>query len=239
MNVISFALYGNLPKYCVGAIKNAELAAKFYPGFSCIYYIAPSVPSETCEELFKFPNVILQEVEEYNPSEPITENNIPGMFTRFHAFDFPMFDRVLSRDVDSRITQREVDAFWQWVESGKILWSCRDHPAHARPMNGGMIGLYRHPCPIKFMPSAIKWCNCMRRGAKRPIDYGDDQQFLCSTIWPNLNFSVMQHDSFSRHAYPGSVPFPSKRVGQEFMGEVFDENDQPRDFDRVQIPLEN
>lgn len=238
MNVISFALYGNLPKYCTGAVKNADLAAKFYPGWMCIYYIAPSVPQETWNELAQFPNVIVTRVSEYDPSQEIGMNNIPGMFTRFHAFDHPMFERVLSRDVDSRISQREVDACWQWIESGKILWTIRDHPAHARACNGGLVGLYRHHCPIQFMPSAIRWCNQMRRGAKRPIDYGDDQQFLCSVIWPELNFSVMQHDSFSRHAYPGSLPFPNKRVGQEFCGEVIDEHDNPRDFDRKQIPLE-
>ena len=31
--VISFSLWGDIPRYTVGAIKNADLALRFYPDF--------------------------------------------------------------------------------------------------------------------------------------------------------------------------------------------------------------
>lgn len=239
MNIISFSLYGDQKKYTIGALKNAELAAKFYPGWRCIYHVSLSVPMETTSALLRMDNVELVYLDDYNALLPVGDNNIPGMFTRFMAFDGP-YDYVISRDVDSRIDAREVAAVNQWIESGKKLHVMRDHFAHARPINGGLWGLklkLEHQSHIEFqmMKKALVWCN-QQNG--RPIDYGDDQQFLCSIVWPHFNHSVMEHDSFSRHAYKNARPFPTKRIGQDFCGQVFDENDVPRDFDRVQIPLE-
>ncbi len=235
MNVISFAFYGKVKKYTYGAIKNAELAAKFYPRWQCMFHVAFSVPSETCEELAKFPNVILREVEDYDPNQPVSPINIPGMFTRFMPFDGSVYDRVISRDADSRICQREVDAVNEWIESGALLHAMADHPAHARFLNGGLWGLYTKFAHIPFK-AALEWCATLQK--RRPIDYGDDQEFLCNEVYPRFSHSVIRHDSFSRRSFPGALPFPTKRIGQKFAGEVFDEFDQPRDYDRVQIPLE-
>lgn len=233
MNVISFALYGSIKKYTTGAIKNAELAAKFYPGWHCMFHVSKSVPVETVSTLIQFENVALKTLPDYYPNQPVSLNNIPGMFTRFLPFDGSVYERVISRDADSRICQREVDAVNEWIESGALLHSLADHPAHARKLNGGLFGLYTKFAHIP-MREALTWCvtKC------RPIDYGDDQEFLCNEVYPRFAHSVLRHDSFSRHAYPGALPFPTKRVGQDFCGQVFDEHDTPRDFDRVQIPLE-
>lgn len=233
MNVISFALYGTGAKYLVGALKNLELAAKFYPGWVCHFHVAPSVPDQVLESLWQASNIYVVDVAEYNPSKPVGPDNIPGMFTRFIPFDGSVHDRVISRDADSRICQREVDAVNQWIESGKLLHSCRDHVAHGREINGGMFGLLTKQAHIPFK-SVLEWC----AGRKRPIDYGDDQDFLCAEVWPRFKHSVMQHDSFSRSRFPGSVPFPTKRIHPRFMGEVWDENEIPRHHDWIQIPLE-
>lgn len=234
MNLISFALYGTTPKYLVGAIKNAELASQFYPGWQCIYHVAPSVPLAVRHELNKHDNVTLYHVSDYEPWREVSPENIPGMFTRFIPFDGSVHDRVISRDADSRICQREVDAVNEWIESGKLLHSCRDHVAHGREINGGMFGLLTKQAHIPFK-SVLEWC----AGRKRPIDYGDDQDYLCAEVWPRFKHSVMQHDSFSRSRFPGSVPFPTKRIHPRFMGEVWDENEVPRLHDWIQIPLES
>ena len=42
--VISYSLYGNEMRFMVGAIKNAELAQRFFPGFTVRYYYGKSVP---------------------------------------------------------------------------------------------------------------------------------------------------------------------------------------------------
>ena len=54
--VISFSLWGEDPKYCVGAVKNAELAQVYYSGWVCKYYIGSSTPKEYVDQLRAKPN---------------------------------------------------------------------------------------------------------------------------------------------------------------------------------------
>jgi hypothetical protein len=49
--VISFGLYGSNPKYTHGAIRNAELAAVYFPGWTCRFYITSDVPGEVVARL--------------------------------------------------------------------------------------------------------------------------------------------------------------------------------------------
>ena len=44
MKIIAFSLWGNNPKYTVGAIKNADIAGKLFPEWICRFYIGKSVP---------------------------------------------------------------------------------------------------------------------------------------------------------------------------------------------------
>ena len=55
---------------------------------------------------------------------------------------FPTLDTqveiFMSRDLDSPIKPREVEAVDEWVKSEKALHVMRDHPAHGVPMLGGL-----------------------------------------------------------------------------------------------------
>ena len=54
--VISFSLW-EIIQYIVGAIRNAELAMKHYPGWICRYHIGKSVPEIYVDDLLKRGNV--------------------------------------------------------------------------------------------------------------------------------------------------------------------------------------
>ena len=49
-------------------------------------------------------------------------------------------DIFISRDLDSRINDRELAAVHEWLESNKTLHSMRDHPWHTVPIMGGGWG---------------------------------------------------------------------------------------------------
>ena len=49
--VISFSLWGDNPKYTIGAIRNAELIETIYPGWIGRFYCGESVPKEIVNEL--------------------------------------------------------------------------------------------------------------------------------------------------------------------------------------------
>lgn len=49
--VISFGLYGTLPKYTLGAVRNAELASVYFPGWVCRFYVTSDVPAAVVARL--------------------------------------------------------------------------------------------------------------------------------------------------------------------------------------------
>ena len=203
--VISFSLWGDKPKYAIGAIKNADLAARFYPGWICRFYVAKDVPPYAIQELLA-----------RNNTEVFVVNERPdwtGMFWRFFAACDPFVDLMISRDTDSRLGEREMLAVQEWERSDRGFHIMRDHPGHRPKILGGMWGVKRGV--IQNMAELIE---------KYPKGdfYQVDQQFLKAIIYPLVREDALVHDPIFEHK-----PFPSERVGYEFVGQVFDENDQP------------
>lgn len=137
--VITFCLWGKLPKYNVGLIKNIELVKTFYPDYEAWVYIhTPSVEKETIDMLKKFDYVkIIMKNGNLNKCKPMT--------WRFEAIDDPEVEIMLSRDIDTRIIQREVDAVNEWLKSDKLFHIMRDHPYHGSKIFGGMFGTKKIP----------------------------------------------------------------------------------------------
>ena len=57
--IIVFSLWGKIPCYTVGAIKNALLAKKYFSDWICRYYYDNSVPNEIIEKLNSLDNTEL------------------------------------------------------------------------------------------------------------------------------------------------------------------------------------
>lgn len=206
MRLISYSLWGKNPKYTIGAIKNAELASKHYPGWVCRFYCADSVPLDIIATLKNFSNVqIIQDKtagdwkSTVNRFLPISEN----------------IELMISRDTDSRFTEREVIAVQKWIESDKSAHIMRDHPYHGGfPMLAGMFGI--RGGVIKNIKALLS----LMSGVETQYHY--DQIFLSKYVYPYVENSIMIHDSFFT-----SNPFPTKRNGLEFVGQAFDEYDNP------------
>lgn len=200
--VISFSLWGNDPKYCVGAIKNVSLAKSYYPEWECWFYCGKSVPANIISELeFMGAKVIMKDV----------EGDWTGMFWRFEPITDPSVDVMISRDCDSRLSSREAIAVNQWLSTDRLFHIMRDHPAHATEILGGMWGA-RKPIlgDMKHLMLAYNKGNFWQV----------DQNFLREVIWPRVAYSSCTHDEFFVQA-----PFPSPRKGNEFVGQVYDQYD--------------
>lgn len=232
--VISFSLWGTSPKYLVGSIRNANLALKHYPDWTCRFYIDyQTVPFLTQMSLSLMPNVELFEM----------VSGVPRMMQRFLVHDDPEVGRYLVRDTDSRIGPEEVAAVKEWIREDTILHTCRAHPAHARPINGGMWGMTPRRADGWEAP---KMSDMIRDFlAVNRVDsetYSVDQSFLSTTVWSWARVSTTQHDAVCRQAYKGSKPFPVKWPWPRFMGEVIevDEkgNERFRDGDWQSVPKE-
>lgn len=203
--IVSYSLWGNSPKYTVGAIKNAEQVNKFYPGWISRFYCGKSVPSNIILDLKSIPNTEIIQMED--------EGDWKSMFWRFYSADSD--DICISRDTDSRITQREVDAVNAWLNSDKDFHIMRDHPWHGHVILGGMWGSRNGI--LKGLVEQINSYDQQNR-------YMTDQDFLKEKIYFKVRDHAMVHDPFFE-----KKPFPTERQPREFVGKPFDENDNECD----------
>jgi protein O-GlcNAc transferase len=207
--IIAFSLYGDNPKYCVGTIKNVLLQPEIYPDWICRIYYNYTVPSYYINELKKL-NAELVDMSN-------TNLNGFGMFWRFMVYDDKEVERFIVRDTDSRLNNREKEAVNQWIESDKNLHIMRDHPQHGVLILGGTWGMKNDH---KFNMSEM--INTYLKD-KSLFNYGDDQRFLIKIHKAYMD-SMICHDDF--FDFPNNYPFPSDRNNFEFIGQVFNENDE-------------
>ena len=205
MKIIAFSLWGNDLKYTLGAIKNAIIAEEIFPDWVCRFYVGKSVPHSILSQLEKRNNTEIIRMDE--------DGDWSGMFWRFHPCSEDDVEVILSRDTDSRLTQREKDAVDEWLESDKGFHIMRDHPWHPAAILGGMWG-----CKRGALPEMSELINSI----KKEDFWQVDQIFLRDYVYPLVKDNSMVHDEFFEHH-----PFPTERSGLEFVGEVYDENDNP------------
>jgi hypothetical protein len=215
MKVISFSLWGDKPTYTIGAVKNADLAATLFPDWTCVFYYFDSVPSDIIKELKSRPNVLVRRVNgEYNSSDS------RGMFHRFLPADEEGVEYMMSRDTDSRLSERERLAVEAWLASGADLHVMRDHPYHSVPVLGGMWGVKGGKLKgiardmEEFQPSS---------------DKGQDQSFLWEWVWSKVRegeLTVCVHDPFfQKTSFPAGATRGDSNGGVWFVGQCFDEAD--------------
>ena len=212
--VISFSIYGNQLKYLAGIEENIYLAHLFYPGWFIYIYYNSSVP-------WKF--LKLLQLNQYVKLIDMSKENMPGMFWRFLPYDDFEVELFIVRDLDSRITNREVVAVFEWVNSSKDLHIMRDHPFHTQLIMGGMWGLKRS----KLFSMRDKIYIYLRK-KNHEFDLFDrdyDQAFLGKLIYPTFFFSKMVHASFNKYEFL-TKEFIVKRIENSFIGEPFGEFNQ-------------
>ena len=200
--LICYSLWGDNPKYTIGAIRNAEQIKTIYPGWTARFYCGKSVPKDIIDKLQSLNAEIILMPEEVNWS---------GMFWSFFAIADPDVEVILSRDTDSRLTSREALAVNQWLQSDKLFHVMRDHPHHNAYILGGMWGARK---PI--LQDMVHLISAYDKGNFWQVD----QNFLREVVWPRVSYTTMQHDTFF-----AKTGFPSERKGLEFVGQVWDENE--------------
>jgi len=206
MKVISFSLWGQDPKYTIGAIRNAELAREVYPDWMCRFYVGQSVPSPILYKLEEMKNVQIIRKQEFGDWR--------GMFWRFEPASEDDVEVMISRDTDSRLGFREKAAVDEWLSSDKGFHIMRDHPHHGYHVLGGMWGAKSGV--VSDMKQLID-------DFAQEDEYGTDYKFFAEVVIPNLNKNViMAHDEFFD---TDGVSFPMPREGLEFVGKVYDENE--------------
>ena len=229
--VISFSLWGRDKFYSVGAIRNAELAPKIYPGWETYFYVN-DVDDEVKEKLQSLGSVVI----ETNQKSIGTL----GMFWRFFAIDDPDVSVMISRDTDSRISVREKIAVDEWLDTKKTLHVMRDHPYHNLPIMGGMWGIQKKE-GLSLRDEAGNWLrdsNSLKKGVPKSTDQSflqtlyhrflSEKDYFCHDQFPFLNKGTGTNVRESENFREISTGFPSERSSKyDFVGIVYDENEIP------------
>jgi hypothetical protein len=216
-NVVSFSLWGSSEVYLRGAVDAIAQVNQYYPGWEARFYLGADVPQSTRQTLIDRGAAIF----DGPPWGPWA-----GMFWRFLAASDPEVDVMISRDVDTRILPREVEAVNEWLASGKTLHFMRDHPKHEMPIMGGMWGC--RASHLREMESLIlKW--------KKFGKYGCDQEFLGRIIYPRFQSNSWIHSECI--VFPGESihQFPTKRHGTEYIGSALRDGDLISKHDRYML----
>lgn len=197
--VISLSAWGPNKRYRIGALKNIELATILYPDWDIYLYT---------DETEGFPQKSNLKVIQFK------ESILPGWFWRFLPY-FEINGYVISRDTDSRFSEREVRAVDEWIQSGKNFHIIRDHIRHFDfPILAGMWGA---KTPLSH--SILNRIN----NYKHRNNYLIDQEFLAKEIWPIVHENVLIHDILS----DGWLKTTRNSIGVNFIGQGYDENDNP------------
>lgn len=145
------------------------------------------------------------------------EGNLDSAFWRFKTISEDDVSVVISRDCDSRLSLREKLAVDEWLNSDKHFHIMRDHPCHGIEILGGMWGV---KAPL------LKNMNSLVDNYNKKNFYQDDQIFLKTVIYPLINNDCFIHDEFFNFN-SDRKNFPNVRDGLQFVGEIFDEFDNP------------
>jgi hypothetical protein len=204
MKIISFSLWGNNLKYCIGAIRNAELTSIIYPSWISRFYIHKDVDQK-----------YIDQIKNLNAQVFIMEENPDwkAMMWRYLAAKDKDVELFISRDCDSRINNREKSAVDQWLMSDKNFHIMRDHPYHGFSILGGMFGVKNNG--FEILNESIAGFNFQN-------SYGTDYNFFNSDLYPKIKKDSLIHDEFF-----DKKPFPTMRLNNQFVGAIFDENDSP------------
>jgi hypothetical protein len=208
-HLISYSLYGDKPRYCVGAIKNAAIALSDLPDFTVRFYVGESVPAWVTSTLRLFKNVELHPM--------ITAEDARAMFWRFYALADLDYDYILVRDCDARLNPREIAMHQEFVESGQNFHIIKDHPTgHNYLISGGLFAAKK--ITLHDIHKLIQAWEPQGR-------YGNDMDFLQRIIYPRVVGEALIHDEYFNT--PGSIRCKvSKQSTLDMVGAAVDENDR-------------
>lgn len=223
--VIAYSVYGDDPRYILGALRNAELTASVYPGWTARFYTRRGMLTEETEEALLERGGEIAYIPEDSPAIPC-----PSCW-RFMVADDPAVARFLIRDADSRLLPREKAAVDEWVHSGANFHVIRDHPNHAQNVTAGLWGATRG-----FLDGTAGMGSLLQTYFRaHHFYYWADTNFLVDVIWPLVKYDAMQHDSYHCVKF-NARPVPLPRENNLILGGVFfGMEDLPRDDDIRQL----
>ncbi|MHA7849682.1 tetratricopeptide repeat protein [Roseovarius sp.] len=191
-DVIAFSLFGGSSKYCETAVLNCIDQPEIYPGWLCRFYVDDTVPDQIVTRLQDNGAEVI--------AVPPEMQKWPGPMWRFAAYDAPDVRRVIFRDADSVISQREAGAVRDWIASERAFHAMRDIGSHTELLLAGLWGVVKGA-----LPSMTQMIEAYLAKPVQSAHFAD-QFFLRQYVWPFARRDILQHDSI--FGFMDGIAFP-------------------------------
>lgn len=189
--VISYSLYGSNKKYCIGLLENLKINKEKLPDWETYIYYSENVPQQYIEQYKNYNPVLI--------NCGITKFNWEGALWRFKLLNNNNIDIFLSRDADSRITDREIKFINEFIESDKCFHIIRDHHNHNTPILAGMFGVKVKEFNSKYKIKTIdEYISDYKNIYHKNYRNAPDQYFLRDKIWPLIKDDNYSHIALER-----------------------------------------
>ena len=224
MKYITYSLWGENKVYTYGIIENVLDAKKFYEGWIVRVHYNDTVPQNIVDWLKLQDNVEVV----HHPGTKAKASNTLWRFEDLFIKDAI----VLSRDADSRFTDREVKLVNEWLGSNKDFHIIRDHKHHMVPILAGTFGCRNNCLEYIGIPGPLRNINSVPtkyvRGNELLDEFtktytGDhdayliDQIFLAYYVYNFINCNALIHCSHNAYE-PFAISVDPVEHG--FVGEV-------------------
>ena len=150
IRVISFSLFlidnEKIDFYALGLLENIEIIHRLLPDWGIYIYHDHTISPTFIKYIEQLKCICIK----CNKT-----HNWMGMFWRFYPLENKHVDVFISRDADSRITEKEVYTINEWLKSDKILYLLRGHISHIQ-MCGGLWGIKPKEFNKKNLNNTIK-----------------------------------------------------------------------------------
>ena len=219
--IISFSLWGDQPKYTIGAICNTELAKIIYPGWICRFYCGESTPQYIIDQLKNYDNtevIMMGEDKKYSYA-----------MWRFLVADDEDVEIFLCRDADSRLSYRERYCVGIFEDSDYLVHSIRDNINHGALL-AGMWGMKNNK--RTSMKNLIQ-------NFDGNLDYGQDEVFLRNIFGPHYDDTTLIHCSTRLENFPIENDISKYKIEplneghKHFVGEVFCHTNYGRPYNHI------
>jgi hypothetical protein len=208
--LIAMSLFGDDPRYVQGALLNAVLAQRDWPEWTLRFYYGDGVPENALG--------VLRNLGAETVKMNLVQNARVSMYWRFFALEDRTATRIISRDADAQLSQRDRAAVNEWIDSGRFFHTMHDHPSQGVPVAGGMWGAVNG-----FINPQIMHAWRQSKDQSSAV-WGNDQQWLRHVVWPMVKNHTLDHSSFWCHKFGAKEwrGFPSRRLHlYDFVGNVY------------------
>ena len=215
--VISFSLYGKRKRRYLEDLKiNIKDVKAFYPGYIIRLYMDGNFSDakevgNLCELSCANDHLDICPVHRLRLPSGRPMNATFGMNWRFAPMIDPLVVEWHSRDLDSRIDEREAEAVKDWLSNSNATFhTMLDHPYHTVPVMGGLFGMRKRP---EFQGKLFKAFSKMCDNSTFASPKGTDQVMLERFLWATLRTDLVTHGSYNCHLFGKDHvrPFPTRR----------------------------